>query len=535
MTLFQHYQVSLILSIVITIIVGLWVLIQKRHSKVAQFFCLYSLPVALWSWCQLQGGLSTTPSISLVWIRAMFYAVIIFPVLLTHFFSAFLRVDQRKMCLIGWILVVSFLPFISSNQFLRESGPLGFLPAMPRAGPLFLPFNLVWFGWIFYDWWLLSRGSQDGKGPGRKQVNWLFAAFVFGYATGCVNFLYLYGICLPPIQPFGDYGVPIGFLAIAYGVFIYGLFDIQVVIRRSLVYSFLVTLLSVGYFGAIYLIEGLFQTQLGYRSSTISVAAFALMALLFQPLKIGIQQLIDWLIFRKPHEEMVKQVERLEQEVLQTEKLKAISTLAAGMAHEIKNPLTALKTFTEFIPEKQNDPIFLKKLYEVFTMETQRIQEVVQELLEFAKPKTPRFKSVNIGPIINSTVDFLSGDLLKRSIQWTISCRHNGATIQADQDQLRQILINLIQNAADAMPTGGTLTLATQVNDGYLELAITDTGEGIPKELLPKIFDPFVTTKPTGTGLGLAMVQTLVRAHHGTISVVSTPARGTTFTLRFPL
>jgi len=113
--------------------------------------------------------------------------------------------------------------------------------------------------------------------------------------------------------------------------------------------------------------------------------------------------------------------------------------------------------------------------------------------------------------------------------------QHNGSLIQADPDQLRQILINLIQNAADAMPEGGTLTLATSMNDGHLELTISDTGKGIPKELLPKIFDPFVTTKPNGTGLGLAMVQTLVRAHHGSISIASTPAHGTTFTLRFPV
>ncbi len=142
---------------------------------------------------------------------------------------------------------------------------------------------------------------------------------------------------------------------------------------------------------------------------------------------------------------------------------------------------------------------------------------------------------MDIGPLINSTTDFLSGDLLKYRIQWTISCLHNGATIQADPDQLRQILINLIQNAADAMPNGGTLTLATQASDGHLELTITDTGEGISKEILPKIFDPFVTTKPNGTGLGLAMVQTIVRAHHGSISVASTPSHGSTFTLRFPV
>ena len=259
------------------------------------------------------------------------------------------------------------------------------------------------------------------------------------------------------------------------------------------------------------------------------------MALAFQPLKIWIQRWVDWLIFRVPQEELVKRMERLEQEVLQTEKLKAVSTLAAGMAHEIKNPLTALKTFTEYFPENRNDPAFLDKLHEVLSVEVQRIHGIVQDVLNFAKPKLPQLKPIDLAPLIDSTVQLLSGELLKRRVQWTVDCQHNGATFKADPDQLRQVLINLIQNAADAMPGGGNLTISTQANDGYLELIISDTGQGIPKELLPRIFDPFVTTKEHGNGLGLAMVHSIIQAHRGTIRAASTPGRGTTFTVRLPL
>ena len=535
MTLLQHYYFSLLSIGVSSFLIGLWAIFQKGNEKTTRFFLIYSAMISFWGFCQAQAGITENPARSLFWIRMLFLAVIPAPGVLTYFFTSVLKEKPHRTSALGWVILLGFLPFLYSDQFLSPGGQLGFLRSFPKAGPLFLAFNLVWVGWVIYALSLLARKAVNGEHPQRKQARFLLTWFAFGYATGSMNFLYLYGICLPPFHPFISYGVPISWMVLAYGVFAYRLFDARVVVRKSLVYSLLVTSLTICYFGLVYGVERALQVTLGYQTMWVSLTAFALMALAFQPLKVSIQRVVDWLIFRVPQEALVKRVEKLEEQIIQTEKLKAISTLAAGMAHEIKNPLTAIKTFAEFIPEKQNDPIFMKRLHHVLTSETQRIQEVVQELLEFAKPKTPNLKPVDPGPIIKSTVDFLSGDLSKHSIQWSISCQHNGATIQADSDQLRQVLINLIQNAADAMPNGGTLTLATQVNDGYLELTVTDTGEGIPKELLPKIFDPFVTTKPNGTGLGLAMVQNLIRAHHVTISASSTPARGTTFTLRFPL
>jgi hypothetical protein len=338
MTLLQHYHLSMFLTTAVTVGLGCWVFIQRRNSRVAQFFFLYALAKGWWSVCQGMAGFASDPASSLAWVRAMFYTVITFPVLLTHFFSACIGTDQRGACRLGWLLVIGFLPVLSTDLFLQEGGPVGFLSSFPRAGPLFLPFNLVWFGWILYDFWLLARAFSLKTQLARQQVSLLLVAFIFGYATGCTNYLYIYGMYLPLVQPFANYGCAIAWAMIAYDVFAYGLFDIRPVLRRSLVYSVLVTLLTVGYFGLVYAVERIFQMTLGYHSIGVSVAAFALMALAFQPLKVGIQRLVDWLLFRKPHEELVKRMERLEQEVRQADKLKAVSTLAAGMAHEIKNP-----------------------------------------------------------------------------------------------------------------------------------------------------------------------------------------------------
>ena len=433
----------------------------------------------------------------------------------------------------GFLFVLSIFPM---SSFLSVSqGSVYYLPVWGKAGPYYWSFLVFFLGAIlaahvlvFYRWTLAGRQE-------RVRLALFTVGSVFAYLGGCPEFALKYGVRLGWLNPFGLYAFPIYIALLTYAVLQHQLFDIHIVIRRSLVYSILVTFLTVGYFGLTYSVEKLFQTTLGYQSVWISLVAFAAMALAFQPLKVGIQRFVDWLIFRKRHEELVKHVERLEQEALQAEKFKAISTLAAGMAHEIKNPLTALKAFTEFFPEKRNDPAFLDKLHQVLTTEVNRVHGIVGELLEFAKPKSPQLKPVDLEPILQSTVDFLSNELLKHKIQWQVDCQHNGATIQADSDQLRQVLINLIQNAADAMPQGGILTLATQTVPGHLELTVSDTGQGIPKDLLQRIFDPFVTTKPNGYGLGLAVVYSIVQSHRGTIHAASSPGRGTTFTLRFPL
>ncbi len=535
MTLLQHYYLSLILIALSSILIGLWAVFQKGNKRTTRFFLLYSTMIAGWGFCQAHVGISEDPAKSLWWARIMFYPVTVAPILLTYFFAATLKEKPHKSSVLGWPLLLGFVPFLHSDAFIHAGGPVGFLRTFPRTGPLFVPFIIIWVGWVIYALSILARKALDRNHPRQKQVLFLLLWFAFGYIAGSINYLYLYGICLPPFQPFASYGVSISWMILAYGMFTYQIFDARVVIRKSLVYSLLITVLTVGYFGLIYIIEKLFQSVLGYQSFSLSLASFALMALTFQPLKVIIQRLVDWLIFRVPQEELARRMEHLEDRAFQAEKFKAVSTLAAGMAHEIKNPLTALQTFGEFIPEKGADPEFRKKLQEILAIETRRIQEIVQEVLDFSKPRVPQSKELEIGPLISSTVGLLSNELIKHHIQWTIDCQHNGATLHADSDQLRQVLINLIQNAADAMPNGGRLAIATRAVNNHLELTVSDTGSGIPPTLLPKIFDPFVTTKADGNGLGLAVVYSILQAHRGSTRADSQPNRGTTFTVSLPL
>jgi len=514
---------------------GLVIFLRNPTSKLHQLWWYMSLAITVWA-TGLAFSFYLSPhnySLGLSLLRMSNGAAIFVPLFFLHFIIVFLnRIDQKRILNICYSLsiplyFVSFTPY-----YIKELHTVAGISNYNHAGPLYLLFVALYIIEPLYGIYLMWRARQALSGPKKAQVTHLMAAGIVGFAFGMTMFPACFGIEFPPI---GAHFIWFYCLFVSWAAFKYQLFDFQIVIRKSLIYSILVTFLTVGYFGFIYGLERVFQTTLGYYSTWVSLGAFALMALLFQPLKIGIQRVVDLIIFQVPQEQVAKRMERLEEEAAQVEKQRAVATLAAGMAHEIKNPLTALKAFAEFIPEKKNDPAFLDTLHKTMTSETQRIQNIVQDLLDFAKPKPPQLKQIDLGELVTSTTNLLSSDLNKRHIKWALSCQHNGAQIQADPDQLRQVLINLIQNAADAMPKGGNITLETRTLEGYLELSIKDTGEGIPKELLSKIFDPFVTTKSTGNGLGLAMVQTIIKAHHGSIQAESTPGTGTTFTLRLPL
>jgi len=367
----------------------------------------------------------------------------------------------------------------------------------------------------------------------RLRLKYIFWATFIGFAGGLPNFLYVFDINLYPIIPFCTYLVPLFPVLMVYAIVKHQILDIQIVIRKSLVYSLVVTLLTVGYFGLIYTIERLFQTTLGYQSLWFSLASFALMALAFQPLKVGIQRAVDWLFFRQPQEMVIKRLERLEEETRQIERLKAVATLAAGLAHEIKNPLTSIKTFAEYLPDRCNDPRFQEKFAKILQQEIYKINELVQRLLDFARPSQPQKKIACLSQLLDETVELLQSPLLSKRIE-IIRVYGSKDTALVDPVQIKQVFLNILLNSIEAIAGDGSITISTCAENGSLRIVIKDTGQGIPKKDLGRIFDPFYTTKPRGTGLGLSIVHSIVHEHGGRVNIHSDTGRGTVVTVQVP-
>lgn len=205
-------------------------------------------------------------------------------------------------------------------------------------------------------------------------------------------------------------------------------------------------------------------------------------------------------------------------------------------SHEIKNPLTTLKTFSEYLPQKFEDKAFLEKFAKLIPEEVERINSIVHQLLDFSKPAPPSFKDVPIHNLIHDILELLSNDFLKRKIIINESFDDINLLIKADPVQLKHALLNIILNAMDAMPNGGNISIKTIIRQGdYLEIEISDQGCGIAEKDLKHIFDPFFSTKESGTGLGLSISYQIIKNHKGTITVESELGKGTTFRIRLPM
>ncbi len=242
----------------------------------------------------------------------------------------------------------------------------------------------------------------------------------------------------------------------------------------------------------------------------------------------------------------LSEIKGLEQELYQAEKLASIGRLAAGMAHEIKNPLVAINTFLQLLPRKFNDEEFRAKFSYVATQEVKRINEILEQLLNLAQPKPINYQAINIHEVIDGTLTFLDSKLKDKSIKVIRTYSKAMREIYADKDRLKQVFLNLFLNGIESMDNGGNFTISTSYNsrdrkglipeERETTVEIKDTGKGIPLEILPRIFEPFFSTKATGTGLGLAVVQRIIADHGGTINVKksNTGKKGTCFSLHLP-
>ncbi|MDP3723422.1 MAG: histidine kinase N-terminal 7TM domain-containing protein, partial [Candidatus Omnitrophota bacterium] len=358
MTLFQHHLLALGIVSATTFGLGVFVLWKNPKRNLHRSMALYCFSLAWWSGWECAALQMPTHALTKQLMRIEYMGVSFIATLFCTAVSFLLdwspRVRRRVLLplYLGSAVALIAASVYPTTYFLDVTpGPVAYLPIWGLAGPFYWIFLVFFLGELSAGLGLTFFAWRRAEGQERTRLALFLVGSLVAYVGACPEFALKYGIRLGWLNPFGLYGMPFYIGLMTYAIVQHRFLDIHVVIRRSVVYSLLVTLLTVGYFGLIYAVERLFQTTFGYHSVGVSVAAFALMALAFQPLKIGIQRLVDWLLFRAPHEELVKRMERFEQEALKAEKLKAISTLAAGMAHEIKNPLTAIKTFTEFLEE----------------------------------------------------------------------------------------------------------------------------------------------------------------------------------------
>jgi len=236
---------------------------------------------------------------------------------------------------------------------------------------------------------------------------------------------------------------------------------------------------------------------------------------------------------------------RMEEEILRKNKLTELGTIAAGVAHEIRNPLASIKTFAQLLPSKSDDPEFRNEFSKLVVKDVERITKVVETMLAFARPSEVKVANYSAAELVEEAVLLVQPRLKSKSIELTKQF-HEQPVLRVDKQQILQVLVNLLNNAVDALPEHGKIRVATGVRtmedaeegngsqrSGVIEVA--DNGPGMAAAIRNRLFDPFFTTKREGTGLGLSISQKIVRDHGGIITVSSIEGKGTTFQVNLPL
>ena len=231
--------------------------------------------------------------------------------------------------------------------------------------------------------------------------------------------------------------------------------------------------------------------------------------------------------------------------IKRTDRLKSLETMAGGFAHEIRNPLTSIKTFIQLAPERKDDPQFIQEFSKVVLDDVYRIERLIQEILDYARYMEPKLTEEDLNDIVTSCLYFIDVKADSRGIKIEKELAPDLPRVMLDRQQIKQVLLNLLLNAMASMAnSGGRLRVQTRklVKPGgktWAHIEIEDTGEGIQDVNLERIFDPFFTTKHEsgeheGTGLGLTIVHQIIQEHHGEILVKSSVGIGTTFFVSLP-
>ncbi len=237
-------------------------------------------------------------------------------------------------------------------------------------------------------------------------------------------------------------------------------------------------------------------------------------------------------------EERTHELQQVQNQLIRAGKMAALGELAAGVAHEINNPLTGVLTFSSLILKKMDEAHPWRRDMENIVQQTTRCRNIVKALLDFARQRKPDKRETDLHQLIDRTLDLLENQARFQNVKINKEYRDDLPRLSIDGDQIQQVFMNILINAADAMGDhGGTLTIRTAVLDGMVEIAFADTGCGIPQEHLSKVFTPFFTTKETGkgTGLGLAISYVIVQGHGGDIEVESEVGKGATFRVKLPI
>jgi len=509
------------------------IILRRPRKPVHLTYAFFYFLMFLWASTYYIWGIQKDFKSSMFWIQLLAYPVCFIHVSYLHFVLQFSENLHRykKYLNLGYALSIFFAIINANNGFfnmsyVRDRAPFHY---WPHATPFLSMFIAFQISYILFSFFILLKSIQTSNEPLKIRLKVFLALAIVGWSGGFTSWFHFYDAT--PIHPIGNPAVTVYILGSAYLTFKHDILGLNLVVKKTFVYTALTLFITLIYTLFILIFERAFQTVVGYKSFAMSILFAMTIVLLFNPLRLFLIKLIDRTFFGMDIEKLSSENILMRDELAKQNRMKSIATLAAGMAHEIKNPLTSIRTFAEYLPQKYDDPTFRDKFSRIVTDEVDRINNIVRQLLEFSKPAEPELKPITIGPLLDETLNLMSNNMLSNNIG-LVRDLDACPDIFADKNQLKQVFLNLFLNCIQSMKNGGRLTVSSRLqSSGYIRISVSDTGCGMAKEQLSHLFDPFYTTREEGTGLGLAIVHSIIKKHGGKVEVQSEVGRGTTISV----
>lgn len=520
----------------------------QGKTAIARVFSYHLLCVASWGIITLLVGVNgATLEVYHLW-NVSFAIALFIPVLLLH--SVLLMAGKhstKAVLLIVYAQAAVFAVLTLSGKVFPDIQYMFNSMYYNQGSRLYLTAVIIWLGIVSLAHILLLQHYITSYPERKKQTLMLMLAIPFGFGGGLMNFLPAFGFSIYPI---GNFLIPVYSIIVTYAILQYRFLEITYVLRKGLIYSILIGIVSLMYWLTIIVLDPILQKMAGYATPIPGFVAALILGFVYVPLRMKVEYLVDTTVFRVSREDITRQNEMLRQELMRAEKFKMVSNIAQSIVYEIRNPLTTIKGLSKLILERPSDQKLVEKSSATIDRQVERIDNLLYRLLKFATPSTPEFKQASIYNIIDDVLNILTREFAERKIQLGKQFHTpESELLHIDPAQFRQAIYNILFNAAEAMPEGGMLTIATDYKPfsevlqknfnpavkNFFELRISDTGHGIPKKNLPFIFDPFFSPGERRVGLGLSIAHKIIKEHGGNIFVESNDDKGATFVIELPL
>jgi len=519
---------------------GVFIFVKGKRKLPSVTLGLFSITVAIWCFGQFMAQMVEGRELVLFWTRVRLGGAVFIPVFFVHFILALMdkASEKKKSIYLVYGIGILFLILDFTPLFIADVEPIFNFRYYPKAGIVYTCYAFFVFACFVYGFFYLFSSYRNSTGARRNQLLYEVLAVLIGFLGGITAFFPAWRINFPVLLHFT---MPIYVAITIYAILKHRLLDISIIIRESLIYSTL-TVLFAGFYGLAALIANyLFSSLIDFPSPLAVGFVVFVSVLVFQPVRDKVQRGVDRLFFRgefgfqRKIDDLSAENQKLFRGLLRADKLAALGTLSAGLAHEIKNPLASIKGLTQVLEENLDDPEFVKKYHEIVPRQIDRINNLIEKLLRFGQPRELSLREFNLNRVIEEVLNLLENQCQKKGIAVERDL-DNLPEIEGDSERLFQVFMNVFLNAIQAMPSGGILFIKSSVRSlTYVCVEVCDTGMGIPADKLDKIFDPFFSSKATGAGMGLAVAYRIVKEHGGEINVESEVGKGTEFRIWLPI